>query len=258
MDFKKFYDEHSEYEARRSEENENYHEYIQEINFKTEQLLRVIDRDRKSGSILEVGCANGILIDSISNKLNIKDEIFGIDISEKNIQDAIQRFPHINFFEGTIESFIESQSKVFDLVILSDIIEHVPNDLGFLKQTSKIAKQVVINLPLKKSYNNRNRNYGESDTSGHLRCYSFEDGVNLIKKAGFKIVSFNRVISIRDNKGLFDIYKEKQKNRLKTKPVAKRLFWNTFYYIKDNILLNSNFIYRRLYGENIYCLVEKV
>jgi len=257
MDFKKFYDEHSEYVARRAEGSRNYKEYIQEISFKTEFLLKVIDQNKQYDSILEVGCANGILIDMISKKLGVKGDVFGIDISEKNISDASKRFPNIQFYEGTIESFIMSHDKEFDLVVLSDIIEHVPDDLDFLKQVGVITKQVVINLPLEKSFNNRNRNYGENDSSGHLRSYSYNDGVALIEKAGFEIICYKRVISIRDSEDMYGIYKTKQKERLKNKGFAKRMFWGFFYYMKDSIIMKNSYIYRKLYGENLYCLAIK-
>ena len=256
MDFKKFYNEHSEYVARRSENNESFKEYIDEIDFKTKELLKVIDQNGNYNSILEVGCSNGILLHSLADKLGIKNKVYGIDISTKNIQDATQRFPKYVFIDGTIESFLETNNEVFDLVILSDIIEHVPDDLGFIKQVSSISKQILINLPLERSFTNRNRNYGETDTSGHLRCYNNKEGVALIEKAGLKIINSNRVISAKESKAIFKNYKLKQIKRLDKKSLSKKIFWKSVYFVKDYVLLKLPSIYRNLYGENLYCLTE--
>ena len=87
---------------------------------------------------------------------------------------------------------IFSAKKRFNLIILSDIIEHIEDDLGFLKKCSEISEFVLLNLPLEKSFSQRKRPYGYDDPSGHLRAYSLNDAFSLIRSANFSIENWHQ------------------------------------------------------------------
>jgi hypothetical protein len=111
----------------------------------------------------------------------------GIDISEKNIDSAKKRYPEINWYCGSIMDI--SYNNKFDLVILSDILEHVEKDFELLKEVSDLSKVLLVNIPMEKCYMNRKREYGQNDVSGHLRAYDYKDVIQLIKKADLTIAS---------------------------------------------------------------------
>lgn len=46
------------------------------------------------------------------------------------------------------------------MVIVSDVIEHVPDDAGFLRSAAGLGQIVLVNLPLEDNWLNDRRNYG--------------------------------------------------------------------------------------------------
>ena len=258
MDFEKFYDEQKEYSAFRNN-NEKRIDYENIVRWKTEQLVKLIPANLTFNSILEIGCALGILLNNISEHLSIK-RIFGLDISSKNIELAKTLYPDNTFFQGTVEDlkgFISNGQTLpeFDLILLSDVIEHIPDDLKFLESVKEISTYVMINLPLEKCFKNRHRKYDEDDPSGHLHCYDRGMALSLIDQAGFEIINRFTASAFR-NKTIFKIYLKARNERLKLKPLPKRLFWKLFYLAEDRMKLINNHLSERIYGTNYFALLK--
>jgi hypothetical protein len=77
--------------------------------------------------------------------------------------------------------------------VMSDVLEHVPDDAGFLRDAARLGELLLVNLPLEDNWLNRNRRYGPDDVSGHLRKYSLADGLALVERAGLEVVSHAQV-----------------------------------------------------------------
>ena len=109
-----------------------------------------------------------------------------MDISAANVAVARERYPEIEFRCG---DFRNEPAEMFDVVVLSDVLEHVPDDDAFLRAAAARGKVVLLNLPLEDNWLNRKRRYGPDDVSGHLRKYSLADGLALVERAGLELVS---------------------------------------------------------------------
>jgi glycosyltransferase involved in cell wall biosynthesis/ubiquinone/menaquinone biosynthesis C-methylase UbiE len=87
-------------------------------------------------SILDVGCGNGTVI----NRLNKKWDTFGCDISEVALR-------HVNAIKTVADiSNLPYPDNAFDLVISSDVIEHIADDVyeQALFELSRVAKRYVL------------------------------------------------------------------------------------------------------------------
>jgi 2-polyprenyl-3-methyl-5-hydroxy-6-metoxy-1,4-benzoquinol methylase len=90
----------------------------------------------KNGSVLDVGCGNGI----ISLQLG-KDgyAVHGIDMSEKSIANAKQNNPFSNVsFSVTDVEKLTSSGKRFDAIVCSEVLEHLHQPAGLLRQLCDI------------------------------------------------------------------------------------------------------------------------
>ena len=87
--------------------------------------------------MMEIGCATGELLAAFPGKVTKR----GFDISPLNVAAARARYPDIDFVAG---DFAQSDARA-DVVILSDILEHVPDDVGFLRAASAHAPVALIN-----------------------------------------------------------------------------------------------------------------
>ncbi len=182
-DFKNIYENSDEYRDIRNRESFAYKHYFDiVINWKIKYLSRVIPVGTEINSILEVGCATCDLLASFSSAA-VSPNRTGLYISDKNIAEAKNRYPGISFFSLPFEVFIQQKQKVFDLIILSDILEHVPDDVGMLKLAGDHARYVLLNLPLEKCREFRKREYGPNDFRGHFRAYDVKDARKLVADA---------------------------------------------------------------------------
>jgi hypothetical protein len=258
FDFKKFYETQNDYEGFRSDPAKR-EEYSVAVHWKVKNLCSLVPPSLSFGSVVEVGCAMGILLNEVAGSLKI-DKRTGVDIASENIKLASSLFPNSNFYNGTLDDFIISQNlpegqKVSDLVILSDIVEHIPDDREFMRSVAGITKYVLFNFPLEKCWRNRNRKYGTEDPSGHLRNYDKDDADYLAVSSGFDIVK-SFTVNAHTDPDHFRIFRAKRSERVRSKPLPKRAFWSVYYSIEDLILKVSPAQYSAIYGSNYFALLR--
>ena len=232
FDFTKFYDHQLDYKAFRNDP-EKRREYEIAVNWKVKNLCKLVAGSLSFSNVLEIGCALGILLNKAAGALLIKERT-GLDISLENIKIARQLFPECTFIQGSVDNIESLESKEdhrrkFDLVILSDIVEHIPDDLDFMKKVSKISLYVLLNLPLEKCFRNRNRKYGVNDPSGHLRKYNRRDAEVLAESAGFEVIK-SFVTNAHFNKEIFRVYQKNRIKRVSEKKFFRKVFWTLFYF----------------------------
>lgn len=107
-----------------------------------------IDRIVKTEKILDIGCGNGAVAYDIAKTTGAS--VLGIDINKENIRVAKERYQHptLEFREG--DALVELPDENFDLVILSNVLEHLPSRPSFLKHVQKTLKpkRFLIRVPL--------------------------------------------------------------------------------------------------------------
>ena len=189
VDFSALYDAHPEYVARRQSGSFARGQIDIEVQlFKLPNLLRLLPSGEAPSSVLEIGCATGELIAAFPVRAGGRK--VGMDISTENIDAARRRFPEVEFRCG---DFRDQPAARFDAVVMSDVLEHVPDDAGFLRDAAQLGEIVLVNLPLEYNWLNRHRRYGPDDVSGHLRRYSLADGLALFERAGLAVESHVQV-----------------------------------------------------------------
>ena len=188
VDYAALYDEHPEYVARRARGSIEQAQVDLEVRlFKLPGLLNVVpDAMRPLTRVLEIGCATGELIAAFPAAQRI-----GLDISPANIAAARARFPEVEFHAGDFRD--ESAHGGCDAVVMSDVLEHVPDDVAFLRDAARLGRIVLVNLPLEDNWLNDRRAYGPHDVSGHLRRYALADGLALFERAGLEVLKHHQV-----------------------------------------------------------------
>jgi len=99
-------------------------------------------------SIFDVGCGTGIGITFPIASLGYK--ILGIDIDLSSIEKAnkINIYPNASFFNGFIEE--KADLKDIDIIICSEVLEHVPNPFKFLLSLKCCLKKegiIILTTP---------------------------------------------------------------------------------------------------------------
>ncbi len=189
VDFAALYDDLPEYVARREAGSfEQAQVNIEVALFKLPHLLALLPCPEALGDVLEIGCATGELLAALPAAPGARR--VGVDISAANVQAAHARFPSLVFICGDFRAL---QPGAFDTVVMSDVLEHVPDDATFLRDAALLGRTVLVNLPLEDNWLNRRRRYGPNDVSGHLRRYALEDGLALVRRAGLELLGWQRI-----------------------------------------------------------------
>ena len=189
VDFAALYDQHGEYAARRVAGSfEQAQVLLEATEFKIPNLIELLPAGKVLGSVLEIGCATGELIGNFP--VSEGGRRTGCDISPANIEAASRRFTEVNFFAG---DFASMPAADFEGVVLSDVLEHVEDDAGFLRLAAQRGTYSLVNLPLEDNWLNHRRAYGPDDESGHLRRYSLPQGLDLFRRAGLTLLGHRQV-----------------------------------------------------------------
>lgn len=98
-----------------------------------------------SDSVLDIGCGNGALAYDIANKAK---SVVGIDILEKNIEKAKARFNKSNIKYLIGDATKDLSGEKFDVIILSNVLEHIEDRVIFLKGIKGLANKVLIRVPM--------------------------------------------------------------------------------------------------------------
>ena len=195
--YEELYNEHPDYIASLDKTGARWNKYKDDVlHYKIKHAHELV-RDMPYSSILEVGCAIGFFLHNFPGRNTTRR--CGIDISTENIISAKREYPTISFFAGTLAEFRRQHPRGhFDLVLLSDILEHVEDDVGLLHACGSMGKYVLLNLPLEKVEEYRNRKYGMEDKEGHLGAYGKEDAFKMFAEAGLRAVRFFEAQYVRE------------------------------------------------------------
>ena len=181
---------------------------------RTEAVLKFIDANKKD-RILEIGCGSSQVLEYLSKKSN---NVYGVDIDKEIIEEQKKRLKSSVKLkvDNKLEEGLSFEDSYFDIIILSDVIEHVSNRFEAMKELKRILKpggQLVIVTPNVCKIRNRirillgkppitsgpilggykafkhDRNYDD----GHLQYFTFDSleklgklfNLKIIKKFGF-------------------------------------------------------------------------
>lgn len=101
---------------------------------------------------LDAGCGEGLIIEYL-NKMNKLQkmgktiEFFGIDMSENAIDIARIKAPFATFSTGNVYT-LPFPDNFFDLVICSEVLEHLKDPEIALKELGRVSKKdVLVSVP---------------------------------------------------------------------------------------------------------------
>ena len=98
-----------------------------------------------SDTVLDVGCGNGSVAYDVAKKAR---SVIGIDIDENKIKDAKKNFllDNIEYICGDILNWKFRQK--FNVIILSNVLEHIEDRLEFLEKIKRLGKKFLIRVPM--------------------------------------------------------------------------------------------------------------
>ena len=185
-------------------QNRNFREYskkhIHFYDLKISDLVEKAVKNKNSGdfSVIDLGCGDGRLLFSLQKKelLSNAERIIGVDLSPQRIQNLRGNVKGAIGIVSDACNVKRLENEVFDVVISSQLIEHLPNDIDLLQEIRRLVKGdgvVYISSVIKKWYGfyiYRNKGRFRLDPT-HVREYSSKEiFLNLLEGNRLKILEY--------------------------------------------------------------------
>ncbi|HEV3417482.1 MAG TPA: class I SAM-dependent methyltransferase [Pirellulales bacterium] len=116
-------------------------------------------------TVIDVGCGTGANLASLAHDYRC----IGIDTSPEAIRLARQRFPAMQFIQGFAPADLSGLIDDAQLVLMMDVLEHVPDDFRLFSQIAAAVRPgtyLLITVPADQRLWNRH-----DESFGHYRRY---------------------------------------------------------------------------------------
>ena len=157
-------------------------------------LVQILDGVR---TICDLGCGNGHIAGRLAS---LGYEVTGIDASPSGIRIAQHAYPNVKFVEALINRELTATDQ-FDLVISSDVIEHLYRPSDLLEAASGLLKpggHILVGTPyhgylknLAIALTNRtDSHFSVLHDGGHIKFFSVKTLSQLMKAHSYQDLSF--------------------------------------------------------------------
>jgi ubiquinone/menaquinone biosynthesis C-methylase UbiE len=163
-------------------------------------IINRLHKFKKSGKLLDIGCATGILLD----QAKIKGwDVYGVDLSKWALNHAREKYGIKNLFQGALKN-ADYPPNHFDAIVMKDSIEHLTDPKGMLIEIRRILKPdgiLCVNTPDMGSHISRMLKakwWGVKQS--HLYYFDKKSLFAMLETAGFtpiKTTTHARVFSLR-------------------------------------------------------------
>ena len=163
-------------------------------------FIDLVENLENVDSICDLGCGNGYMTGRLAE---LGYDIIGIDASETGLEIARQVYPNARFHQSVIDGTLgEAGLGKFDLVVSSDVIEHLYRPSDLVKDASSLLKangQLLIGTPYHGYLKNlalsisgkMDSHFTALDEAGHIKFFSVNTLSRLLQNYGFSDLKFS-------------------------------------------------------------------
>ena len=166
----------------------------------TDVFVRLVQQIDGVRSICDLGCGNGHIAGRLASH---GYQVTGIDASRSGIRIAQRAYPHVNFVEALIDrDLIERTPNQFDLVMSSDVIEHLYRPSDLLEAAFALTKpggHILLGTPYHGYLKNlalalsgrMDSHFSALHDGGHIKFFSVKTLSQLVTSHSFTDLSFS-------------------------------------------------------------------
>lgn len=158
----------------------NYHQFF-------------VDNLSPEDRVLDVGCGNGALTFAIASKAK---DVVAVDIVAKKIEEAKKKYASGNIRYIHCDATSYDFQQAFDVITLSNVLEHIEHRKEFLIKLKELAPRFVIRVPMLTRewlpvYKKEMGIDGRLDDT-HFIEYTEEEFLNEMTSVGLKVIQWNK------------------------------------------------------------------
>lgn len=159
--------------------------------WKAGQVLKIFNRNHITPkSIVEVGCGAGGILASLQATYPEADYT-GFEIAP-DVRKFWEKYEN-NGIKFSVSDFLTEQTSHFEILLLLDVIEHVPNPSEFLTSLKGRADYYVFHIPLDLSAVSVVREQPllhVREKVGHIHYFTKGLALSLIRESGFQVIDW--------------------------------------------------------------------
>src|SRR5204862_5223998 len=134
--------------------------------------------------LVEVGCGDGALLAELTGR-RFAPALAGFEISEEAAAIARRRGFEVEVFDGRR---LPAADGSYDLGILSHVLEHAPDPAQLLRETARVCRSVIVEVPLEANVSARRSAKREGAAAiGHLQSLDRDAVHELVEGAGLRV-----------------------------------------------------------------------
>ena len=165
-----------------------------------QRFLKIVSGLDQVERICDLGCGNGYLAGHLATA---GYDVTGVDASESGIEIARRTHRAPNFIFADIDQAVAlAGPEKFDLVISSDVLEHLYRPASLLEAASALVKpqgQILIGTPYHGYVKNlflsltgrMDAHFDALDDGGHIKFFSVRTLSSLVARHGFVNLNFH-------------------------------------------------------------------
>lgn len=152
--------------------------------------LAKLIKERKSGSLLDIGCNMGIFVKAA---LDEGFDAYGNDINQPSLDKAYEVFPDLT---ERIGSDVKNSENGYDVITANQVLEHMSDPIDALRNWSSMLKDkesiLVIGMPCidEPDYNMKRHKWGSLGTGEHTWIPSQKAFEYTCNAAGLNVVEY--------------------------------------------------------------------
>jgi len=166
-------------------ENVRWENMVQKSFFRHSAILKLI----KEKKVLDIGCGDGLFLTALKEK---GVEAVGVDISDVAVKKCREKGLNVVLLDAN-DSSMPFSDKSFELVVLSDVLEHLYNPDDILIEAKRLSKKVLISVPNFNSLPARLQMLlgripeNNKPSKGHIYWFNYSVLKDVLAKHGFEI-----------------------------------------------------------------------
>jgi len=163
--------------------------HFEDSAFKAGQVLRMLRRhpEVNPDSICDIGCGSGGVLSELECKLDPAAWFTGYEVSPQ-AHALCQRLGGARCEYVLGDPFADA--RFFDVALALDVVEHVEDCFGFVRQCGTKATWKIYHIPLDASASTLLRGTNCWESVGHLHLFTREKALKTVQYSGQKIVDW--------------------------------------------------------------------
>ncbi len=166
--------------------------HIEESPWKAKQVLRMITQNSiVPRTICEVGCGAGEVLKQLQDHMSDECLFCGYDISPQAFELCQSRANER--LHCKLADIRQEQDAFFDLILVLDVIEHLADYFGFLREIRPKSQYTILHIPLDLSVQTILRRNGlltVRNAYGHIHYFTKEIAIQVLKDVGYEVLDY--------------------------------------------------------------------